>query len=161
MNHSADPISPLGEVCPGFTGWEHWAVVTGVDKRSELLHLRVAGVTSMPLICNVRFPLPSGRLESLQHAIMDIAQELRLSQESARDDMSVDRDVSAISGEVDSIHLPLCETLWLRKMLFPLECNAVKRKTLPSVTFRQAWYQENLNYEQMVRNLCFCLANFP
>ena len=106
----------------------------------------------MPLICNVSFPLAHKRIESLQHAIMDIAQELRFSQESARDEMSADRNVSAISGQVGSIRRPLCETLWLRRMLLPLESNAVKRKTLPSVIFRQAWYQENLNYEQMVRN---------
>lgn len=148
-------------MCPGFTGFEHWAVVTAVDKRSELVDLRVAGITSVPLICNARFPIHERKVESLQHAIIDIAQELQLSQESTRDGMPTNLDVSAIGGRVDSTHLPLCGTLWLRKILFPIERDAVKRKTLPSAKFQQAWYREYLNYEQMVRNLYFFLAEFP
>ena len=75
--------------------------------------------------------------------------------------MLVNGKISALSSPVGSIHLPLCGSLWLERMLFPIERNAVKRKTLPSGKFRQAWYRKNLNYEQMVRSLCIRFAEFP
>lgn len=136
-------------------------MVTAVDKRSELVILQVDGVKSMPLICNVRFTVHTRKIQCLQHTIRDIARELQLSRESARDGMLVNGKISALSSPVGSIHLPLCESLWLERMLFPIERNAVKRKTLPSGKFRQAWYRKNLNYEQMVRSLCIRFAEFP
>ena len=114
----------------------------------------------MPLICNVRFTVQYRRLQCLQRTIEDIALELQLPQVSPGDVMSANREISTLGNTAGSIHVPLCERLWLRRMLFPMESNAVQRMTLPSAKFRQSWYRKNLNYEQMVRSLCIRVAEF-
>ena len=44
---------------------------------------------------------------------------------------------------------------WLRKMLFPRLSDGVRQTGLPSGTFKQEWYDRNLNYEQMVCTSCY------
>ena len=113
----------------------------------------------MPLICNVKFTIGYRRTFRLQGTIRDIAMELQLSLEPARDGMSANREISALSIPVGSNHLPLCDTFWLRRMLFPIEKDTAKRKTLPSGKSRQVWFHKGLNYEQMVRKFLIVLQN--
>ena len=113
----------------------------------------------MPLICNVRFTIGYRRTFRLQSTIKDIAMELQLSLKSARDGMPANREISALSIPVGSKHLPLCDTFWLRRMLFPIEKDAAKRTTLPSGKSRQAWYRKDLNNEQRVRKCLIVLQN--
>ena len=40
---------------------------------------------------------------------------------------------------------------WLHDVLFPAKSKGVQQKTLPSVVFRQTWFDTSLNYEQKVR----------
>ena len=111
------------------------------------------------MICNVRFTIGCRRIFRLQGTIRDIAMELQLSLESARDGMSANRENSAPSIPVGSKHLSLCDSFWLRRMLFPIEKDAAKRKTLPSGKSRPAWFRKDLNYEQKVGKFLIVLQN--
>ena len=164
---------------PGFTGYEIIATVVAVDKRSEQLHLRAGGVTVfIPLVFNVSFVVQGRRVYCLQHTIADIANELALNSthvmiKSRSSNPSISPLISSFASRTSPIKSirakgstnslifdaddmkPFVDPVnhdsgWLRRMLFPQHSNGILLNGLPSGKFRQIWYDDNLNYEQMV-----------
>lgn len=133
----------LGEPCPGFTGHEISATVHAVDRKIECLYLRIDGVGSLPIVCNVSFIVQSHRVHCLQNTILNIADEMALPLVSPKDS-------GPENGRMDSLAIKDEMTYWLRKMLFPELGDGIVQSGLPSGTFKQKWYDKSLNYEQMV-----------
>ena len=166
-----------GESAPGFTGLEITGTVVAVIKQHEKLHLRLAGVIAMPLVFNVSFVVQGRSVYSLQRIIADIAHEL--TSNSARD-VSNDGDASLqpmhtsdasqilqsddkncdglapatkiTSQSMNIIPEAVDNKHWLYRMLFPSITDGVLQTSLPQGVFQQNWYDQDLNYEQMVRN---------
>jgi len=66
-----------GEPAPGFTGFQHCAVVWGIDKPKETLLLRIDGLPSEPLVFNISFLVQPNTTEALQRAVSAIHSSLR------------------------------------------------------------------------------------
>ena len=135
--------SYLGEPCPGFTGHEISATVHAVDRKTECLYIRIDGVGSLPIVCNVSFVVQSNRVHGLQNTILDIANEMVLPSVSQKNSGPED-------GQMDSLAITDDTSHWLRKMLFPKLSDGIMQSGLPSGIFKQKWYDNSLNYEQMV-----------
>ena len=132
----------LGELCPGFTGHEISATVHAVDRKTECLYLRIDGVGSLPIVCNVSFVVQSHRVHCLQNTVLDVANEMALP--------SLSQDSSPENARVDASAIIDGTNQWLRKMLFPQLSDGIMQSGLPSGTFKQKWYDRGLNFEQMV-----------
>ncbi|KAI9881504.1 MAG: hypothetical protein M1830_000067 [Pleopsidium flavum] len=66
-----------GEPAPGFTGFQHCAVVWGIDKVRETLLLRIDGLPSEPLVFNISFLVQPNFMQALQRAVSAIHSVLR------------------------------------------------------------------------------------
>ena len=138
-----------GIPAPGFTGCEITATAVAIDKRSEYIHLKAEGVKMfLPLVFNVSFVVQGPRVFCLQNAIADIANDLtsnsiHASPQSASSDSSTIFDMNLTASH--SAARP-----WLHRMLFPRVTDGVPLGGLPSARFTQPWYDQSLNYEQMV-----------
>ena len=162
-----------GVPAPGFTGFEITGTVVAVIKQYEILHLRLAGVLAMPLIFNVSFVVQGRSVYCLQRTIADIAHELtsNLDREVSREQDSptyltqssdasrtLQFDVKQPDGSTGAMPLTtkrmprewVDNRNWLHRMLFPSIADGVLQTALPQGTFRQSWYDKDLNYEQMV-----------
>ena len=137
------PNLPLGEACPGFTGHEISATVHAVDRKTECLYLRIDGVGSLPIVCNVSFVVQSHQVHCLQNTILDIANEMALPLVSQKNSGPENGRMDSLASKADTTH-------WLRKMLFPELSDGIVQSGLPPGTFKQKWYEKSLNYEQMV-----------
>lgn len=112
---------------PGFTGYQINAVVVAVAKSTEDVFLRVNGVLPERLVFNVCFAVQARHYQSVQRAVASVS-----------DDLAVG---NLAQGKTND---------WLRCMLFPSESDGIWQGTPPSGTFRQAWFDQTLNYEQKV-----------
>ena len=128
-----------GIYAPGFTGYQISSVVVAIDRKDETLLVRADGFIPGFHKCNISFVVSTRVVKALQRAVVDINQGLPLQQPIA----------------VASVH----ERAWLQRMLFPLDADGTIQHGLPSGVFSQTWFDESLNYEQMVR--CSCPSFLP
>ena len=171
-----------GEQAPGFTGYQLNATVVGVDKANESLLIRALGMLwAERYVCNVSFTVQARLIQGPQRAVGDIAKELssdihRLEHSGItkrlQEDMTCEPDPRTLSylknagyGKINPVIGPrqqpqdfvgiesIPQGLWLEGVLFPNEVNGVRQTSLPSGTFSQDWFDENLNYEQKVRHV--------
>ena len=74
---AAGGAAATGGKAPGFTGYQMNAVIRGVDKAKEMLHLRIDGMMwANRSICNVSFVVPDRLIHGPERAVGDISQEL-------------------------------------------------------------------------------------
>lgn len=126
--------------------------MVAVDKKNEQLQLRAQRVnTSLPLVFNVSFVVQARQIDRLYCAILDIASELNPQSPTTASPNQKSLAPSHRSTEGDA-GLMKAETTWLHCSLFPNNTHGVPLKGLPSGSFRQAWYDKDLNFEQMVRD---------
>ncbi|KAL8895798.1 MAG: hypothetical protein Q9207_008005 [Kuettlingeria erythrocarpa] len=73
-----DPTTklPLAAPASGSTGYQISAVVVGLDRPNEILHLRINGCTPHLLICNASFMVQTRWIKSLQRAVGSVSAEL-------------------------------------------------------------------------------------
>ena len=157
---------------PGFTGCEITGSVLAVDKRDERLHVRLAGVLPIPLVFNVSFVVQGRGVYGLQRTIADVANELAMgskcldtSRQTSTEPLSSRNSIDQVGGLDVSQDLSHSTCIspkgmeplnWLDSVLFPEINEGVIQTSLPHGMFLQDWYDEELNYEQMV-----CDAIFP
>lgn len=145
----------MGPDRPGFTGYAIRAVVVGVDKMADILHIRAFGLVRTPHVrCNVAFIKQTRVTQSFQVAVTDIARELQEAIMAYGSDAEI-REVPSRSTELGSTgsisqSRPILhsEINWLRHMLFPKQEDGILQEGLPSANFPQDWYDPTLNYEQ-------------
>ena len=126
-----------GVRAPGFTGYQISAVVVAIDRRNEALIIRADGFVPYLRMCNVSFIVSARLIKALQRAVIDVAQGL--------------------PGNTSLFSVSTHDKAWLRRMLFPRDADGTLQRGLPLGVFPQAWFDKNLNYEQMVR--CVCLSS--
>lgn len=100
-----DPTTklPLAAPASGSTGYQISAVVVGLDRPNEILHLRINGCTPHLLICNVSFMVQTRWIKSLQRAIGSISAELNAAKNHSGNTLSMfqTREESTPSPEHD------------------------------------------------------------
>jgi helicase MOV-10 len=99
---------------------QHNSVVWSIDRRSEMLSLRIDHLARMSMLFNVCFTVQSGRIQALHRAVT-----------TAADSLSTETDES-----------------WMRSMLFPSPTDGYYQKTLNKFQLNFDLYDELLNYEQ-------------
>lgn len=111
--------------------------------------------TYNPLVFNVSFVVQGRSVQCLQYTIADITHELGSSETpqdtifSIKSDGLAGSQISSRSTSVSRASGPT--TYWLKQMLFPEAKDCVLQTSLPQGIFFQTWYDQELNYEQMVR----------
>ena len=127
----ADEGYAKGIPAPGFTGYELSAVVVAVNRRYEELFIRATGlVPTIPPVCNVSFVPSPRQARALQRAVIDIDHE--------------------ISQQLPTALADTRNRSWLEYMLFPRDTDGHLQTSLPSGVFERDWFDQDMNYEQMV-----------
>ena len=146
---------PSGPDRPGFTGYVIRAVVAGVDKMAETLHVRAPGLFRVPQVkCNVIFVKQSRVVQSLQVAVMDIASELQHVamtngvRSESHENFLTPADLGSVGSNPQVRPISPSRNSWLQHMLFPRQEYGIVQDGLPSANFPQEWFDPNLNYEQ-------------
>ncbi|KAI9773275.1 MAG: hypothetical protein M1839_002187 [Geoglossum umbratile] len=131
-----------GLPAPGFTGYEHRAVVWGVDRTGERLLVRVDGLVGEQWIFNVVFDVPVWRtFERWWRAVDDVGGLLEQCHQ-------VGNGYSSDAGS-EGLRDSAMDREWVRRMLFPEETDGVVQMGLPQGVFAGKWFDRRLNYEQM------------
>ena len=93
---------PYSQDSPGFTGYAISAVVMGVNKTANVLHIRAFGMFDLPQVkCNVMFVKQIRFLQSLRMAVVDVANELR---ELRTNDSNPNRSDKAAMPALEHVH---------------------------------------------------------
>ena len=156
---------PKSPTSPGFTGYEISAVVVGVDKMVDTLHIRAFGLFDLPQVrCNVMFVKPARFFQSLQRAVTDVAHELReLTSNGYRVDPSNTNATLRslpVENRIQKQSISPESNNWLQHMLFPKEEYGIVQEGLPSAKFPQKWFDTALNYEQKKAVDAITTANY-
>ncbi|KAH0552943.1 hypothetical protein GP486_006859 [Trichoglossum hirsutum] len=146
-----------GLPAPGFTGFEHRAVVWAVDRKGEKLVLRVDGlVDDHQLVFNVNFEIQQGRtFERWWRAVGDVGEVLR-----EGGSPRANGHIEAAKRCVPSYHFlgtvdagsggqsQAVDEEWMRRMLFPDEGDGIVQIGLPQGVSGGRLFDQGLNYEQ-------------
>ena len=94
-----------GEPAPGFTGFQHCAVVWGIDKPREKLLLRIDGLIPESMVFNVSFLARLSLVQAMHRAVALIDQTLRESNE--RNNAQATGEVYQEDQDVESSIAPI------------------------------------------------------
>lgn len=141
---------------PSFTGLEYVAVITRIDRRQEMLDIRVDGLVPESLKFNVRFGIQTRRYEALQEAVATTRfHEFRHPSSHA---LSLPRPSETLRGN-EQVQQPLAlhdtppdiidKSSWFNCMLFPTTEHAIMQNKLNPSTFSFGSYDMSLNFEQL------------
>ena len=145
-----------GFAAPGFTGYQFNSVVLGVDKSKGKLILRVDGIMAgvQDKRVNVSFIVNPRLLDSIGRALAIASNEVH---DIAKREATYSSQASASSSKGSSVDgsLSLSSSantamagVWTRRMLFPSEQDWIARKGLSPGSFKQSWFDQQINYEQ-------------
>ena len=151
--------SGLNNIDYDFTGYQIRAVVMGIDKPKDLIVLNAAGIGSLggidQVVCNVIFRVQPRVVRGLRQAVADIGRELSrigFLTNGTPSPVAHDGQQPVVSNEALHV-IKDASCAWLKGILFPTESNGEWQIELPSMVFSQAWFDQDLNYEQMVSQL--------
>lgn len=108
-------------VLPRHAENQYNAAVWGIDRRSEMLSLRIDHMTRMSMLFNACFTVQSGRINALRQAVTTTTHALATKSEEK----------------------------WMQSMLFPESTDGYYQKTLNRATTSLDLYDDLLNYEQV------------
>ncbi|KAI9813245.1 MAG: hypothetical protein M1827_004187 [Pycnora praestabilis] len=155
-----------GYPAPGFTGLQHNAIVWGVSRANETIAIRMDSCIPESMFFNVVFLPKLKRIQNQQRAVVDIQQQMRLTEPNApqADENETHRSQSSNSetfpdtdqgtNASKATEQDTDEELndgrqdWVKRMLFPKEKHGVRQNSLPTGLLDQDWFDHQLNYEQ-------------
>ena len=114
-------VSGNAVVLPRHAENQYDAVVWGIDRRNEVLSLRVDHMNRMSMLFNVCFTVQTARMKALRHAVTAAS--------------------NTLTTEMDEA--------WMRSILFPESADGYYQKTLNKAVISLELYDELLNYEQV------------
>ncbi|KAI9865686.1 MAG: hypothetical protein M1813_002144 [Trichoglossum hirsutum] len=156
-----------GLPAPGFTGFEHRAVVWGVDRTGEKLVLRVDGLVDDQSVFNVSFEIQQGRtFERWWRAVADVGGVLgegtSLAVNGHGEVAKTCVPPSHFMGTADAGsggQNPAVDEEWMRRMLFPDERDGIVQVGLPQGVSGGRLFDQGLNYEQKVGSSTFTVVS--
>jgi DNA polymerase III delta prime subunit len=134
--------------------------VSTVLRSKEMLHVTVHGhtlPTSMRLRCNIQFLVPPRRHSPLLDVLPLVREGLR---EQQLLNNNGDTNGSSMPHVQDGITTPSLSQSWLRRMLFPTDNDGQLQTRLNTVTMNRAFFDPDLNWEQLKAVQSIAKKNF-
>jgi DNA polymerase III delta prime subunit len=164
-----------GEPAPGWTGIIYNARVLAVRRKESRLVVKIDGSPDMRysfsrpdgLKFNVQFPVPGNRYLPMKHVLPIIQKALRhaditryqLTNGVPNQSQASSSNPSSDSGGPLNLGGPP-NTPWLQSMLFPIEADCDVQTMLNRGSFKRAFFDQQLNWEQMKAIGSICSHNY-